>query len=72
MACSAVGRRTGRDPRIRQTNTSSDAGGDPFFRYRACPVDLPYRKTTSELSFWGGVGNAACVKLRALLRYHTL
>ena len=41
MACSAVGRRTGRDPRIRQTNTSSDAGGDPFFRYRACPVDLP-------------------------------
>ena len=40
MACSAVGRRTGRDPRIRQTNTSSDAGGDPFFRYRACPVDL--------------------------------
>ena len=30
MACSAVGRRTGRDPRIRQTNTSSDAGGDPL------------------------------------------
>ena len=43
MACSAVGRRTGRDPRIRQTNTSSDAGGDPFFRYRACPVDLHAR-----------------------------
>ena len=32
MACSAVGRHTGRDAWMRQTNTSSHAGRDPFFR----------------------------------------
>ena len=46
MAGSAVGRHTGRDALIRQTNTSSHARGDPFFRYRACPADLAVSSAT--------------------------
>ena len=49
MACSAVGRRTGREARIRQTNTTSHAGGDPFFRYRACPAHLGRNGAASHL-----------------------